>query len=312
MASIIDNVGRRVVAPDDARRVATVGAVPQLNTYLFTLGLGDAIVNGLSAAGSSRFKYQEVFAPTLAGRPDLSAADGVDVDLLKKLEPDLALVKIESMADLVERETGVPTLVLPPRSPDGIKNGVRALGEIFDRKARAERYIRYVDDAEERVLAVTATVPRLDRPSVLYLHHDPLARRGFTMEWTIPKAGGRSILEGSTTSSHRFTVADLMTWDPDVLVCTEADGRTRLMNDPSFSSLRAVRSGRVHVAPTGGHGWGNGCTEQPLALIWLAKILHPEAFGYCDMVEETAYFYREFYDTELTAGQIDEILHSRY
>lgn len=307
--TVIDSAGRRVTIPAQVNRIATIGAVPQLNTYLFTLGESDKIVNGLSFARTPRFKYQTVFAPGLAWNPDVSGSHNiVNLDVIREIKPDVALVKLTSTAEMVEEQTGIPTLVLPPRTPGAIKHGVLVLAEILNKQERAARYIQYFGDVIRRVRHVSVAIPTAARPTVLYLHLAPLERRGLIMEWAIWEAGGRSVLGDSTTVPHPFTINDLLRWDPDVLICMEPEDRVQLTADPSFQSLKAVRNGRIYVAPTGGHSWGNGCTEQPLGLIWTALQLHPDQFRHFDLVAEARYFYQTFYDTLLTDEQIQEIL----
>jgi iron complex transport system substrate-binding protein len=128
------------------------------------------------------------------------------------------------------------------------------------------------------------------------------------MEWMIPAAGGRSVLHGSTDAPHPFTIEELLALDPDVLFCMTTTDRELLLGGPRFRGLTAVRTGRVHVAPTGGHSWGNGSAEQPLGLIWTARHLHPERFAAFDLIAEARHFYQRFYDTRLTDDQIRDIL----
>lgn len=309
--TVTDNVGRTVQIPVGASRVATIGAVPQLNTYLFALGRAGAIVNGLGFARSSRWRFQQIFAPALATNPDISGSHGVYLDRLRQLDPDFAIVKLAENAEALGRETDLPILVLPPLSPDTILHGIRVLADIFGETARADRYQAYFDHTLARVRAACAGITAQERPSVLYLNLAPPERRGLIMEWVIPQAGGRSVLESSTAVPHPFTIGELLDWDPDVLVCMEPDSTTQLMTDPTFEKMTAVRNGRVHTSPTGGHGWGNGTPEQPLSLIWLGQILHPERFADFNLAKEASTFYREFFDTSLAADQIDQILTGR-
>ena len=70
---VIDMAGRRVTLPGQVKRIVTLGPVPVLNSFIFALGEGEKIVNGLpgSFARSPRYRYQTLFAPSLAHEPDL-------------------------------------------------------------------------------------------------------------------------------------------------------------------------------------------------------------------------------------------------
>lgn len=65
---VVDMAGRSVSVADHIGKVVTLGPVPVINSFVFAFGEANTIVNGLppNFRTSSRWKYQEVFAPGLA------------------------------------------------------------------------------------------------------------------------------------------------------------------------------------------------------------------------------------------------------
>lgn len=69
---VTDMAGRTVRLPTRIERVVTLGSLPVLNSFVFALGEGRTIQNGLADFGKSpHWKYQTVFAPHLARQPTM-------------------------------------------------------------------------------------------------------------------------------------------------------------------------------------------------------------------------------------------------
>ena len=59
--------------------------------------------------------------------------------------------------------------------------------------------------------------------------------------------------------------------------------------------------------PLGIYRWYVTNTDSPLMLLWMAKQHHPDLFSDIVMNQVTADFYKEFYNLELTAEDIQSI-----
>ena len=67
-------------------------------------------------------------------------------------------------------------------------------------------------------------------------------------------AGGMSVTnDGRTAESRTFSLEQVILWDPDVLLVTDArQDITTVYTDSTFRQLKAARRERVYVAPVGG------------------------------------------------------------
>jgi len=306
--------GRAVAVPTQIRSIATLGAVPVINGFLFAFGAGDKIVNGLpDFARSARFKYQGVFAPSILTRPRMQAGGREpDLERLNEAAPDIALTMDRETADVMARGTTIPTVVLAWRQPEDVKQVVTLLGTLFDESSVAREYIAYFDSTVERVATVVGAIPIERRPRVLYCTLRRLTQEQLISEWWIVTAGGKSVTDANrTTESYTFTLEQLLAWDPDVLIVSSADDLQELHDDPRYRGLRALKTGRVHVAPTGAHQWANRTIEQPLTILWAAKTFFPDEFSDVDMVREMRDFYARIFHFAMTDEQAREILAAR-
>ena len=136
----------------------------------------------------------------------------------------------------------------------------------------------------ERVRAATADVPLKRRPCTAPVEWlEPVMLSGNWVPELVELAGGRHELTTAGAHSPQVAWADLAAYDPDVVVlvpCGFDLARTLaewepLRSQPTWSSLRAVRSGRTFAVD------GNAYFNRPgprlvESLEILAHLLHPE------------------------------------
>ena len=149
--------------------------------------------------------------------------------------------------------------------------------------------IRLVAALQDRMAAISAATRGLpSTPSVAGIEWiDPLMAVGNWMPELIGMAGGRCLFGQSGQHSPWMSFDDLRTSNPDIILLSLCGfGIERTLRDvpileaqPGWSSLKAVRSGRVFVAD------GNQFFNRPgprLAetLEILAEMLHPELFAF--------------------------------
>lgn len=307
--ALIDMAGDAVTLPARVERVATVGPVPVLNSLVFAVGEGRRIVNGLPEfARKPRWGYQPVFAPHTATLPSLQNLDRTpNLEALLQAAPDAVLSMGRASAETLRR-AGLPALYLAWRQPEDVKAAVRLLGQVFGKPQAAERYATRFD----AILAGVAARLRQGapaRPRVLYFSPTTLTQPHLVAEWWIRVAGGDSVTDNARSiESHSFTMEQLLAWDPDILIVSGYEEAEAVRHEPRFNALKAVRAGRVLVAPCGAHTWGNRTSEQPLTVLWAAKNFHPALFAQVDLVAETRRFYQDIFGTTLSTAQVSEIL----
>lgn len=301
--------GRRIAVPARIQRVVTLGSIPVINSLVFTMGEGRRIVNGLADFGKPHWKYQTVFAPHIAGQPTLQQPNREpNLEALLRAQPDVVLTmnreSLERLAAL-----NIPTIFLAWREADDAKACMKLLGELFDKAEVAQRYGRWFDGMLGRVQEGLRGVPGEQRPRVLYLQPENLTQPRLIAEWWIPAGGGVSVTsDGRKTESRSFTLEQVLSWDPDHLIIGSLEGLQRVKQDRAFASLKAVKSGQLHLVPVGSHTWSNRTAEQPLAVLWAAKTFHPKRFESINLGNETRQFYRDFFGYIVSESELAEIL----
>lgn len=311
--TITDMAGRQVTLPATITKVVTVGAVPVINSFIFAMGHGDKIVNGLPPfAQNSRYKYEAVFAPNIAAAPVMQGTDNTpNMEEILKAKPDVVFVMNKTAIDPIAQR-GIPVVFLAWRQPEDVKQVMTLLGNVFNEPDRAAAYVTYFDLTIQRVHDMVATIPEDQRVKVLYINPRTMSQPHLIAEWWIPAAGGISVTnDGRTTESVTFTIEQVLQWNPDVLVVANPQDEQTLLTDERFKPLKAVANKRIYIAPTGAHLWANRTSEEPLTILWAAKSFYPDHLKDLNLTKEVQNFYGNIYGVQLTDDQVNEILNAR-
>lgn len=266
-----------------------ISLVPNGTEILFAVGAGPFVV-GVSHECDHPQEARE--RPALTGsalRPGMPAAEvdaavsaqlanglslyTLDEAKIAELAPDVIVtqdlcpvcaVSTEQVEGAVRPLARCPDLVsLDPRSLQDVLADIRRVGEVTGRQSQAEEVIR---DLELRLGAVRAAVDGKPRPRVLALEWlDPPFAGGHWVPEMIGIAGGEDVMARPGDSSARLTWEQIAAADPDVIVVMpcgydEAGAWAQVAtieDHPEWTSLRAVRDGRVHAVDA------NGCFSRP-------------------------------------------------
>ena len=304
--TITDMARRRVSLPATIARVVTLGSLPVLNSFVYAMGEGATIVNGLADFARPRWKFQTEFAPQIARQPTMQLPTREpNVEAILLARPDVVLTMHRESIALLEGR-GIPVVFLAWQKPEDVKACMAVLGEVFAKPDRARAYTAYFD---RTIARVAAAVQGAEKPRVLYLQPDTLTQPRLIAEWWIPAAGGTSVSDdGRSTESRTFTLEQVVLWDPDILIVTDPRDVAYVRNHAVLGKLKAARAGKVFVVPVGAHTWSNRTAEQPLTVLWAASVFHPERMKSVDLVAETRFFYRDIFGHALSDAQLGEIL----
>ncbi|WP_051003987.1 ABC transporter substrate-binding protein [Gottschalkia acidurici] len=308
---ITDSAGRKVEIPKDIEKVVTVGPVGVLNCFVFAMGEGDKIANGLPPkfAKGDRWKYHKVFNPKIADNTVVEDGEGtIMIEKLIEVNPDLVFTMDEKTAEDIE-DKGMKAIVLDWKDPEDVKEAVNLLGEIFNKPERAKEYSKYFDETLEKVNNIVSKIPQEKRVTALNTTLERLSLGHLVGEWWIEAAGGVSVSKDDRkTESSDYSMEELFNWNPDVLLVQTEKDKEFAYSDERFKDLKAVKDKKVYVTPVMGHVWANRTMEQPLTVLWAAKLFYPEEMKDIDINEELKTFSKKFFGYELSDEECKDIL----
>lgn len=243
----------------------------------------------------------------------------VTVESLLALRPDLVLdagtvdPTYLSGAERAWRQTGLPYVLVDGRLADHPAQ-LRDVGRLLGVQARGET----LAGIAERTLALARTVVDREaiaaRPRVYYGRGPDGLETGLdgsiNME-VIDFAGGRNVAaQAGRGGVTRVSMEQVLAWNPEVILTQEPEFARRVVQDPLWRTVSAVRARRVHLAPSVPFGWLDGppSANRLIGIRWLLSRLHPgrhPELAPARVRTATVEFYRHFYGSQAPASLLD-------
>jgi iron complex transport system substrate-binding protein len=320
---ITDMLGRRVEVPDPLTRVALLGGPTGQVAYI--LGARSQLCAVTKSLKSSELVYlmdpsvKDLVAPR-------STSGQINVEELIVADPELVIAG-DFDGSIVEKKTRIPVAYLKSdmnQSYDMLKEEIRFYGRAFDKLARAEKYIQYLQKTVDLVRSRTKDIPKNKRKTVFngYSTNHLVTLGGDTfMQQRMELAGCRNaaesilttgIKEGLHTGLAEISMEKVLDWNPDILVI-DFGTPAELYGNPKWKSITAVKNKMVFQQPVGMFIWDRPTAESAvLHPLWLAKIAYPDRLADVDMVQEIKRFYREIMAFNISDEQATSILTAKY
>lgn len=315
----MDSADRKVQLPDSVSKIFAAGGPAAVVVYVLR---PDAMMGWPRAMRAEEKPY---VLPSVRDLPEVSQLTGrggsANIELVLKTKPDLIVdfgsvrPTFASLADAVQERTGIPYVLIDGRF-EATPAALRTLGAMVGAAERGETLARYTESLFSRVEQAIAAIPEVERPRV-YLARGPdgleTGLRGSINTEIIERAGGRNVADGGGNRSGivRVSPEQILVWNPDVIVTWDrrCHDLLRTGKDAVWQGVKAVREGRVHLAPTAPFGWIDRppSVNRLIGLGWLAGIVLGDRFPF-DIAVETQAFYKLFYGVDVAEPDLATLL----
>ena len=314
--TVTDSAGRKIDVPDRIERVFAAGPPASILLYILAPDRMTGWPNPPTAEERPFIAERYRDLPAL-GR--LTGRGGTaNLEVVLKAKPDLILDfgsvrdTYVSLADNVQEQTKVPYILVDGRL-EATPAALRLLGNVLDHGQRAEQLASYVEATFAEIDAALAAIP-VDRRPRVYLARGPDGLEtgvvGSINTEIIERAGGRNVAEAAGQRGLvRASMEQVIVADPAIIITWDRNFFERVAKDPLWAGIRAVREGRVYLAPTAPFGWIDRppSVNRVIGLKWLAGLFYPDRFPE-NLRETTRTFYRLFYHVDLTEPQLDTLI----
>ncbi len=336
---IVDLAERRVEVPANPSRIAAMTG-PSYE-MVFMLGGQDRIAMTKSGH-TTNYPLALLTNPDLANYAGIGANPSSAVNIEDYLRRDVDMVIYYNNNNELKKfeAVGVPAVVLtlnvPLRSLEEVRGqsldefiddstiAVNTLADILggDSPAKAEKWTEYCREKLSMLYERTRDLSDDQRPTVFWgntwgeniLASYPLNNRYYEI-WL---CGGELVGPISGTGNFpEVTKEQLFEWDPQIILvdnhgnCPELVIKSMYKEGSLWAPLKAVKNQELHRIPAGVFFLDKGTTTT-LMMLWLATIVQPEVFADVDIIEEIKYYYREFYNYELTDELAQKVLEGWY
>lgn len=260
--------------------------------------------------------------PEAAALPDIGRLTGRDnsanIEAVLARRPDLVLdygsigPVYQDLAARVRAQTGLPMLLLDgalARIPEAYRQFGAAIGRVEAAEARAQAAERILEAASASAAALRAR----GRPRVLYVRGPRGLETGLagSINTEILEFAGAENVAASALgagSLAQIGLEQVLAWNPDWIIAIHPAFPAHPQADPVWSSLPAIRRGRLALAPALPFGWVDfpPSVNRLLGLLWL-----PVLFGLRPrdgLAEAVAAFHALFYHHRPSAAQVAALL----
>ena len=262
--ALTDDFGDTLIVSASPKRIVSLN--PTTTELLFAIGAGPRV--------TGRTSY-DAYPKEVVAVPDLGQGLRPNVEAVLNTRPDLVL--LYASADNRDaarrlRAASVPTAAYKIDRIADMMRVTRVLGRLAGDSVAADRVVDSVQATLDRVRAQTASLPH---PTVFWpLWETPLLSvgAGSFLNELLEIAGAKNIFSDMPQPSPTVTFEEMLRRDPDVIL-VGAKSRDRIVNDPRWKTLRAVREGRVVVFDSSiATGPSNRVGASAVSL---ARLLHP-------------------------------------
>lgn len=189
-----------------------------------------------------------------------------------------------SLADQVQRQTGVPYLLL-----DGAfartESTIRRLGEVMGLTARAESLARGTRAILDAAAELRVGLRDGERPRVFFARGPTglatAADGGLNAE-VLAQVGAVNVARIEVPNLGLVSLEQVTSWQPDWILASDAAFVAQVHRHPVWSRLPAVRARRVLLIPRVPFGWFDAppALNRLVGVEWLSAVLHPQRVRY--------------------------------
>ncbi len=221
---------------------------PNLVETVFALGAGDKVVAVTDFT---------IYPPEALDLPRIGGTFNANLEKITRLQPDLVIIQGEhdQVARLCQAR-GIRLLRVRMDSIATIRNGIRQIGAVLDRREAA---LQLVEEIDRDLAALAAGPGQPRRPVALVMGHTPGGLRGMTtfgpesfLTELVELAGGRNVVAGDGSAYPPLSLEALAARGPEVILefrpaeSLDDAQRARLLADWSaLPGVPAAASGRI-------------------------------------------------------------------
>jgi iron complex transport system substrate-binding protein len=331
-------LGQREIT-DDANRTLTRPTGANIKKVFFTSALAQVYITSLCpellAGTASKFDASALrFQPEgISNLPYLGTIHNngeIDRETLLTEKIDImfsisgvALTRQNiSEAEDLQEQTDIPCLLVDG-SFSKIPAAFRFLGEVLDRRERAEELAQYAERSYNSVHQVVQNIPDGEKVRLYYAEGpEGLQTEPETSQHMLGflEAGAKDVATCDETYGGGMTDVSLeqvLKWNPEVIIAWDTDTRGGAAEDirtsPDWSEIQAVRDGRVYAMPNEPWAW---CDRPPgvnriLGIHWVANLLYPDLYD-VDILQIVSEYFKVMYQKDIDQQTIMQLLGNSY
>ena len=311
-----DSVGREVEVPAQIDKVALSGPMAQI--VLFAL-CPDKLVGVSNAWSTEAEQYldEKYFTMPEIGQlyggkgelnPETLLQSGAQV-VIDVGEPKGSIAED---LDALQEQTGIPFVHITATT-ETTGDAYRMLGDLLNMKDEAETLAAYCEKVYDRTVSIAGSV---EKANVLYVTGDMgqnvIAAGSYHAEILDLLTNNLAVVDepSSKGTGNEVSMEQILTWDPDVVIFAPESIYDTVADDAAWQSVTAIKNGAYYEVPFVPYNWMGfpPSVQRYLGMMWLSKVLYPDATAEYDLFSDVQEYYKLFYHCDLTQAQFDALV----
>ena len=310
-----DSVGREVTVPAQIDKVALSGPMAQI--VLFAL-CPDKLVGIANAWDESAAQYLDTAYHNLPLLGQLYGGKG-ELNLETLLESGAQVVidvgeakdGIAEDLDALQEQTTIPFVHISAALAT-MDETYTMLGDLLGMPDEAKTLADYCRSTYDRALTIADSV---EKANLLYITGDAglnvIAQGAYHAEVIDLLSNNLAVVDepSSKGTGNEVDMEQILNWNPDVILFAPDSIYDTVAEDAAWQGVTAIQNGAYYEVPMGPYNWMGfpPSVQRLLGMLWMAKVLYPEAADY-DLYTEAAEYFELFYHCELTQEQYDALV----
>lgn len=310
-----DSLGREVTVDQEITRIAVTGPLGHVVAFAIAPDLYVGIPNAWNEAAKpfldEAYYNLPVIGQLYGGKGELNLEE------LLRAAPqvviDIGEPKGSTKEDLdkLTEQTGIP-FVHVSAYIDRMDEAYALLGELLGREEEAAVLGEACRSIYDRTVEMMSSVEKVN---ALYITDakglNVLARDAYQSTVIDMLVNNLAVVDkpSSRGTGNEVDMEQILTWNPDVIIFSEDSVYDTVGSDPLWQSVTAIANGAYYEVPFGPYNWvaQPASVQRLLGMLWMGKLLYPEAAQY-DLYEEVAQYFSLFYHCDLTREQYDALM----
>ena len=311
-----DSVGREVEVPAQIDKVALSGPMAQI--VLFAL-CPDKLVGVSNAWSTEAEQYLDEKYFTMPEIGQLYGGKG-ELNPETLLQSGAQIVidvgepkgSIAEDLDALQEQTGIPFVHITATT-ETTGDAYRMLGDLLNMKDEAETLAAYCEKVYDRTVSIAGSV---EKANVLYVTGDMgqnvIASGSYHAEILDLLTNNLAVVDepSSKGTGNEVSMEQILTWDPDVVIFAPESIYDTVADDAAWQSVTAIKNGAYYEVPFVPYNWMGfpPSVQRYLGMMWLSKVLYPDATAEYDLFSDVQEYYKLFYHCDLTQAQFDALV----
>ena len=309
-----DSVGREVTVPVQIDQVAVSGPMAQI--VLFAL-CPDKLVGISNAWDESAAQYLDteyynlpLLGQLYGGKGELNLETLLESGAQVVIDVGEAKDGIAEDLDALQEQTTIPFVHISATLAT-MDETYTMLGDLLGMPDEAKTLADYCRSTYDRALTIADSV---EKANLLYITGDAglnvIAQGAYHAEVIDLLSNNLAVVDepSSKGTGNEVDMEQILNWNPDVILFAPDSIYDTVAEDAAWQGVTAIQNGAYYEVPMGPYNWMGfpPSVQRLLGMLWMAKVLYPEAADY-DLYTEAAEYFELFYHCELTREQYDAL-----